>query len=72
MGNLFSERDHQSSEKAHAHEFIKDLPDKYDTMLAETGKNFSGGQQQRLAIARALVKMPPSLSSMKQRPRLMR
>ncbi|MCB1110048.1 MAG: ABC transporter ATP-binding protein [Chlamydiia bacterium] len=50
-----------AAKKAHAHEFIKDLPQTYDTMLAETGKNFSGGQQQRLAIARALVKNAPIL-----------
>ena len=51
----------QAAKKAHAHEFIKNLPSAYDTMLAETGKNFSGGQQQRLAIARALVKNAPIL-----------
>jgi ABC-type multidrug transport system fused ATPase/permease subunit len=51
----------QASKRAHAHEFIKKLPQTYDTMLAETGKNFSGGQQQRLAIARALVKNAPIL-----------
>ena len=50
-----------AAKKAHADEFIKQLPEKYNTMLAETGKNFSGGQQQRLAIARALVKKAPIL-----------
>ncbi len=51
----------KAAKKAHAHEFIENLPQSYDTMLAETGKNFSGGQQQRLAIARALVKSAPIL-----------
>lgn len=61
-GKLFS-RDEiiEAAKKAHAHEFISLLPKTYDTMLAETGKNFSGGQQQRLAIARALVKNAPIL-----------
>lgn len=47
--------------KAFADEFILDLPNGYDTLLAETGKSLSGGQQQRLAIARALVKKGPIL-----------
>jgi len=47
--------------KAHADEFIQDLPKGYNTLLAEAGKSLSGGQQQRLAIARALVKEGPIL-----------
>ena len=56
-GRIFSQKEIVlAARKAHAHEFIELLPNDYRTMLAETGKNFSGGQQQRLAIARALVK----------------
>ena len=51
----------EASERAYAHEFIVDMPQQYDTMLAEMGKTLSGGQQQRLAIARALVKKAPIL-----------
>ena len=50
-----------AAKRAHATEFIEQLPLSYDTPLAETGKNLSGGQQQRLAIARALVKRAPIL-----------
>src|SRR6185369_11318012 len=51
----------EAAEKAFAHEFIAELPNSYDTLLAEMGKTLSGGQQQRLAIARALVKKAPIL-----------
>jgi ABC-type multidrug transport system fused ATPase/permease subunit len=50
-----------AAEQAFAHEFIDELPNKYNTVLAEMGKTLSGGQQQRLAIARALVKKAPIL-----------
>lgn len=50
-----------SAKRAHAHDFITNLPDKYQSHLAETGQNLSGGQQQRLAIARALFKNAPVL-----------
>ncbi|NGX39346.1 MAG: Lipid A export ATP-binding/permease protein MsbA [Chlamydiae bacterium] len=51
----------EAARRAHADEFIQNLPEKYDTVLAEAGQNLSGGQQQRLAIARALVKDAPIL-----------
>ena len=43
------------------YDYINSLPDKYDTVIGESGVNFSGGQKQRLAIARALLKNSPIL-----------
>lgn len=57
FGRNFSKEDVIAASKAaHAHEFIVDLPNQYDTELIQSGSNLSGGQGQRVAIARALVK----------------
>ncbi len=62
MGRNFSEHDVIKSAKiANAHEFILKLPSKYETNITERGSNFSGGQIQRLAIARAILGNPSIL-----------
>lgn len=49
----------KAAKAAHCHEFIMALPEGYDTMLGEGGNTLSGGEKQRISIARALIKDAP-------------
>jgi ATP-binding cassette subfamily B protein len=51
----------KAAKLAHAHDFVKDLPNGYDTLVGERGVKLSGGQRQRVAIARAMLKDAPIL-----------
>ena len=62
MGRSFTKNEVVESAKiANAHHFIQKLPDKYETKINERGSNFSGGQIQRIAIARAILGNPSVL-----------
>ncbi|MGN0276449.1 MAG: ABC transporter ATP-binding protein [Hominisplanchenecus sp.] len=51
----------KAAKAAHAHSFIKRLPDGYDTVISEDGGNISQGQKQLLCIARVMLCLPPML-----------
>ncbi len=62
MGRDFTKEEViESARKANAHNFIQKLPKKYETEITERGSNFSGGQIQRIAIARAILGNPSIL-----------
>lgn len=61
LGHFSTEQVIDAATKAHAMEFIEQLPEGLNTLIGENGLKLSGGQRQRLAIARALLKDAPLL-----------
>ncbi len=63
LGNLYITYEEiiEACKRAQIHDFINSLPLRYNTLVEENGSNFSGGQKQRLSIARAILKKPEIL-----------
>ena len=64
VGNTEATREQvlEAAKKAHCHDFISRLPDGYDTMVGEGGCTLSGGEKQRISIARAMLKDAPIIA----------
>ena len=62
-GNMEATKDevHAAARRARIHDIVEGLPDKYSTMVGERGMMISGGEKQRLAVARVILKDPPLL-----------
>jgi ABC-type multidrug transport system fused ATPase/permease subunit len=62
FGDNFTEKEIMEAAKlANADEFIQQLPEKYDTLVGDRGTKLSGGEKQRIAIARAMIRKPEIL-----------
>jgi ATP-binding cassette, subfamily B, bacterial MsbA len=59
--NMTQEQIEEAAKKAFAHQFVAKMPNGYDTVIGDRGFRLSGGEKQRISIARAILKNPPML-----------